>query len=273
MIIEFILIFFLFMHFVFIVIKTYDMIITCSLYNIKNGSNLSTRFHRIHAEKGIEKANRFLSLSHYNPLNLYKQLLSGFKNKFIKFFFTIYYKWPTLLFISSAWLFIVSKYSMGYLYELILIVSIILMIISEVIHEVSARLMLGSIDNMRHYIFIDIENSGNREKYTWNLTKLLRDFFLTLSIQLFSFCFAYAAMIYAVSKYEIGQISGKALSIMDSIYFSVTTLTTTGYGDLTPTGQLSKILIISEMMVIYMFVILIAAHFALSLTETLSKKS
>jgi hypothetical protein len=260
-------------HFIFVLLKVYDMVIIGVFYNIKHGKKLSDRFHKILTKDGIYKANRFLSLSNYNPMKFYQSITKNIKTTCIKKFFKIYYKWPVITFLTSLYLILSSECNTPLLIEIILIISALLLILSSALHEVSARLMLGSIDNMRQYTYVDINEAKNRENISWNTTRLLRDFFLTLSVQLFCFCFVFSALYRSVSKFEIGKIDGKELDILDSIYFSITTLTTTGYGDLSPTGWLSKTLSMSEMIVIYLFVILLSGHFALSLTESLTASS
>jgi len=56
-------------------------------------------------------------------------------------------------------------------------------------------------------------------------------------------------------------------SILDSIYFSVVTITTTGYGEMHPTGDLSKIIVICQISLTWLLILVMALHYGATLTD------
>lgn len=72
----------------------------------------------------------------------------------------------------------------------------------------------------------------------------------------FAFGLLYAAIdSVAVDFFAQGQVSG----LFDHIYFSFVTLTTIGYGDLTPAGELGKALVIFETLLGQVFLVVLVA--------------
>jgi voltage-gated potassium channel Kch len=60
-----------------------------------------------------------------------------------------------------------------------------------------------------------------------------------IAIGLTSIVVGFAALYYGLSSHDPGQMHGLSTKV-DGIYFSVVTLSTVGYGDITPTGQLAR---------------------------------
>ncbi|HSC49745.1 MAG TPA: potassium channel family protein [Gaiellaceae bacterium] len=63
----------------------------------------------------------------------------------------------------------------------------------------------------------------------------------------------------AVDKLQPGEFFGQPVKSGDFVFFSITTLTTTGYGNLVPTGQPGKMLSGLEMLVGQIFVVTLIA--------------
>ena len=62
----------------------------------------------------------------------------------------------------------------------------------------------------------------------------------------------YADFYFKLSRDYLNVFKGDiVLSVIDSVYFSVTTFTTTGYGDIYPISSSSKIFVVSEMIIGY----------------------
>lgn len=67
---------------------------------------------------------------------------------------------------------------------------------------------------------------------------------------------SYGAIYYAMSSYNPHSFS-TPLSIIDSIYFSVITAATVGFGDISPTTALAKVVFVSEICTSFVFVIIV----------------
>jgi hypothetical protein len=83
------------------------------------------------------------------------------------------------------------------------------------------------------------KNAQNLE--TFSFGQLL--FQVTVSYGLLVVCFA--LIYYVLSIYEAFNLS---LNLMDGLYFSIVTITTTGFGDLTPKTRLAKAFVSTEIL-------------------------
>jgi hypothetical protein len=63
----------------------------------------------------------------------------------------------------------------------------------------------------------------------------------------------------AIDKFQPGEFFGQPVKTGDFVFFSITTLTTTGYGNLVPTGQPGKMLSGLEMLIGQIFVVTLIA--------------
>lgn len=63
------------------------------------------------------------------------------------------------------------------------------------------------------------------------------------------------------------------LSAVDSIYFSITTFTTTGYGDIYPISNCAKMFVVSEIILGYIVSTFAMAMLVLTFIDTDTKKS
>lgn len=80
-------------------------------------------------------------------------------------------------------------------------------------------------------------------------SKLLFTKIILLSIVL---VIGYADFYFKLSRNYSNIFKGDIiLSVVDSVYFSVTTFTTTGYGDISPVSHIAKMFVASEMIIGY----------------------
>jgi hypothetical protein len=63
----------------------------------------------------------------------------------------------------------------------------------------------------------------------------------------------------AIDKFQGGQFFGQSLQVGDFVFFSITTLTTTGYGNLVPAAQPGKMLSGLEMLIGQIFLVTLIA--------------
>ena len=77
---------------------------------------------------------------------------------------------------------------------------------------------------------------------------------------------AYAFVFHAVGQWQPGSMFGHLVTTPSYMYFSLTTITTTGYGDLAPTSEFARLFAVSEAVIgqifLVTFVALIVARFA-----------
>jgi len=83
----------------------------------------------------------------------------------------------------------------------------------------------------------------------------------------------YADFYFKLSRnYSNVFTDNKILSVVDSVYFSVTTFTTTGYGDIYPISNSSKMIVASEMIVGYIVSMFAMAMLVIKFIATDNKK-
>ena len=93
--------------------------------------------------------------------------------------------------------------------------------------------LIGGLRILRFYRTLDeiFRNADHISRY--------RDV-ITSSINLFAFIFIMTSLVYGTQK----DINAGLNSYIDALYFTITTLTTTGYGDITAVGNSGKILVV-----------------------------
>jgi hypothetical protein len=110
-----------------------------------------------------------------------------------------------------------------------------------------------------YYLFSDFEckEDGTLSILARPLHKLnFRELFEAGLIVIFS----YAAVFYSLNILYTNSFSSK-LTILDSLYFSLITVATVGYGDINPVSNPAKILVMSEILFGLLFMLVIVSVF------------
>ncbi len=121
--------------------------------------------------------------------------------------------------------------------------------------------MLSSVLPLSLIISIIISYFVSLLLFTYELSQndikwLKSKMFLMIIVLVVAFANAYLYL----SRHELDTFNSlKQLSILDSLYLSVVTFTTTGYGDLYPTTNIGKGIIMSEMILGYIITVFIIA--------------
>lgn len=88
-----------------------------------------------------------------------------------------------------------------------------------------------------------------------------------LSMAYFRAVYAFALAYLFLARVSSVAFSVKHLSLLDAIYFSVTTIATVGYGDIAPVSTAARILVISEVFIGLLFAILVFSVIATFLRD------
>jgi len=72
--------------------------------------------------------------------------------------------------------------------------------------------------------------------------------------------FAFASIYYTLNSVDPGSFS-RPLNILDSIYFSLITIATVGYGDISPVSAPAKILSMSQVLIGLLYVLFVIVIF------------
>ncbi len=119
-------------------------------------------------------------------------------------------------------------------------------------------------------VLITIYQHSLLEKYKATIRKLLSNFIINPDEQIFRKSYTYYSIIvytwflfwwgnlfFIITKIDENPFNKADVSLLDTIYFSVITAFTIGYGDIYPTNDLTKILVIMEIFLNFIFVLLI----------------
>lgn len=111
---------------------------------------------------------------------------------------------------------------------------------------------------------------ANCVRITLWLLKSNRNNFYFIALYLIESFFT-IIVLYAKFYLHYSRYFNKALSPVDAVYYSITTITTTGYGDIYPVETIGKILSNTEMILGYLYSAVIIALIVSKLMEIKSK--
>jgi hypothetical protein len=250
-----------------ILTKAIDMILFSIAWDMRYGRKYRENFHEILRTQGPKEAIIKIKEYGHNPMRIC-QKMSKFKPKwFFRPFSDYIYRWPTLTILGA--IFFVSLSALWIKYVMLALV--LLLILLELIHQLVSRLTLGITDNINKYAYFRLSRMRSPDTLRWHTSKILRDTVLTLLIQLIVFTVSYALIYMGFDRLNPSHFYPltKSLSLLDSIYFSLVTLSTTGFGDIHAHSAWGKCLVLSEIVVIWTIIVLIIFHYGVSLTTRL----
>lgn len=254
---------------VFVCRKIYSMLVHNVVYNLRFGIKISQTFVlKLRTEgEGVSAAMSYLSGQRGKSNRLFQTWYDRCTNPPIRLLFSLIYKWPVMIMMASALL-----YYFSWLYlsvtSVILSVVCVLLLVSEIVHEVVARLTLGQVDNYRRYVVLDPGALNNPHKVFYDRNRILRDFFATILIQLICFTWTFSALYFSLGRFDTYAFNKVLNNPIDAVYFAVVIVGTIGFGDITPVKELSKALLIFNVGTIMLFVVFITGHFFATLSDT-----
>jgi len=180
-----------------------------------------------------------------------------------------FYRWPTLTFALSSLLMLASNLKVNFV-TIILTALLFTSVVVEIANELIDRLTLGVISNFQVNTHVDY-NEAVQEKVNWNVSDILRRSLIALLIRVFIVWISFASLYYHLSK--IDSASFKTIkNLIDSVYFSIVTLSTTGFGDVSAVSPLAKCYVCTEIGMIWLLVVVVAFHYAATFSVDIGKE-
>lgn len=202
------------------------------------------------------------------PLLVFADKGSKMRKAAISFFVNYIYRMPLLVTVIAT---------IGYFSQNKVVVSVAgtlvaWCVLTQACYLVLSRIIMGTADNFYHpFIYIDPEADALHAS-RWKQRHLLRDF-------LFRFLIIFSVFAYGTGFFHYSievSIEGEDYSFKKTVhpiiaytYFSIVVITTTGFGDISPTSSLALVTTSAEIIITFLFVIVLL--FSVSLTINLPR--
>lgn len=189
---------------------------------------------------------------------MYFNLLIGRKFPFVSNYF---YRWFILTPLCSVSLFFINNNFIIYASTFIIILSIIV----EIINEFVERLWNGILSNIHFNAHVDVANIDFKEM-DLSISGIIKRISISLILRFAVICLGFAAVYCSISKVDNCGFENME-GILDSIYFSIVTITTTGYGEMHPVGPIPKIIVICQISLTWLLIFVMVLHYGTTLTS------
>ena len=246
-------------------LKMIDMIIYSIIWDVRYGKRYSDKFHYYlrTGKYDINDVIRKIGRYGHDPMRLVKAIGSLPPKCIFKPVANYLYRWPSLTLLLSIMLITDIDKTTAFSAALVLIA----MIVIEIIHQLVSRLTLGVADNINKYFYLNVVERSSPDEEIWHISRILRDCVATILIQVFCIIVSYASIFWILEKYCHIFKNKKALSnYIDAIYFSLVTVTTVGFGDITTKTSLGRLVSISQIVSVWILVVLLFAHYLATLS-------
>ncbi len=254
----------------FILLKLFDMLYFSIIWNLRHGRKYCDDFHKFLKEYGPKEAIKRVAKYGYDPMKICRAI-SKFKPRWLFTPLSNYvYRWFSLTIIGAS---LMNLTSIGWL-KWIMLILVLALIVWEFLHQLVSRLMLGVADNINRYTYVKLPEVESPENLEWHTSRILRDTVITLLVQLFVFIASYALIYRFIDQIDPRNFypGDQSLSLLDSFYFSLVTITTIGYGDIYAASSLSKSLVMSQIVISWTIVVLVIFHYGVSMTVSFEER-
>ena len=143
-------------------------------------------------------------------------------------------------------------------------------ITTEVANEFVERLCNGILSNIQFNTNIKVSKT-DFNKIPIDKSSIANRLGKSLASRIFVIWIGFAGMYSSfntLNKCSFNNMNG----IVDSLYFSLVTMTTTGYGEILPTKDITKLLVITQLSLTWVLIIVMILHYGMSVSENLTEK-
>lgn len=238
------------------VFKLIEMWGSSILWTVRNGNKLCDRFHEALSTQGLQRAREVMSESGYDPWRFTRAAMDPFWRPF-RPIIPLLTNWHLLTLLSA-----VVVYEARSLYACWIALTVtVCLLFTKVVHRVVTRFMLGVADNVRFSLW---RASGS----LLHMSRIARRVAFELVSDVATIGIAFGFLFASVDRYDprFFHPAVEELSVVQAIYFSFVTVTTTGYGDVVPLEKFSTWLVLGEMALVWTLVVVIIFHYSVTLS-------
>lgn len=248
-------------------IKAVETVIINIIPNMLHGRERILRFENEKKLHGFEKArenylkNRkyIMFLNMCVPKNLW--FIADIFYRYI--LGDLFYRWFILVPIASVLLTFVHNGKVA----LITGISILVSIFIEVFNEIMERICNGKLSNIQFNTNIQVSITDfNKISYykSFVIGRICKALVIRVAVIWISFACIYTS----VNNLMRCSFSGMD-GLIDPLYFSLITITTTGYGDIEPTNYITKLLVVFQLFHTWILIIVMILHYGVTVSDDL----
>ncbi|MCU7804180.1 MAG: potassium channel family protein [Candidatus Thiodiazotropha sp. (ex Lucinoma borealis)] len=143
--------------------------------------------------------------------------------------------------------------------------TILFSITVEIINEFVERFWNGIASNIHFNAYVNIANT-KFDKIELNASEIMKRIGIALILRFAVIWVGFAGVYYNINEQQIDSFTGMN-EFIDALYFSLVTITTTGYGEILPTSILSKLLVLCQMALSWLLLLVMLFHYGATVTN------
>lgn len=211
----------------------------------------------------LEFEQDLISIGHGGAIKKYiaKRKYARFINRRIpsKFLSNYFYRWFILTPIASILvLFITNK-----VFVWVSISIILFSIFIEIFNEIVERLGNGIASNIHFNAHVDI--TQELKEIDMSFSSITKRICISLILRMTVIWLGFAGIYFAINT--MSNLAFKGMNdYIDALYFSLIAITTTGYGDIFPISPESKLFVICQISLSWIFLITVLFHYGATIT-------
>ena len=248
-------------HFILLV-KVIEMFVTSMLPTLRHGTYWAKEFHKDYKTHG----GRYAVKQHLKrrPYKMTFNRWLGMRSSFLSNYL---YRYKTLILLSSTFQFAIVKF-VPPIFSKIGGAIIFFSLAIGVIHQLVDRLAMGVASNVQLSMYIDVSNI-EYDSISFATSDIIRRCAIELIFNILFIWAGFVALYYTISN--LLPFSFECIdSIADCIYFSMVTMTTTGFGDILPISDLAKLLVVSEITMSWLIIVITIFHYGATMSVDLT---
>jgi len=174
-----------------------------------------------------------------------------------------FYRWFIIVPLTSFSMLVTKNHFIVWVAIYIVLISIAI----EILNEFVERLWNGVASNIHFNAQINVA-IFNYDEMDLSVSEVIKRISISLILRFSVICLGFAGIYYKL--HEMNKCAFKGIeTYIDAVYFSIVTVTTTGFGEILPTLQLSKFFVICQIILSWLLLLVMVLHYGTTLTSKL----